>query len=307
MKKDFLKGALLFALSFSLLSAFSACRVSSSSEESSADVFSTFYGSFAPEESDVSSDGEVSSSEISSVTDSPDYESSSSETSSVSKEDEPPTLPEPISHTKYIRCTGENVRIRSGAGTEYEILGTAEKGTIYALLGQTGNWYKTYYRNRIAYLSVSYATTFALENGNEAVENVLRECYKLIGVPYVYGAIRLHDGTGKLLSGFMAQKFDCSSLVQYAFYKGANIVLQVNTRTQFRQGEKVFAADLQRGDCLYFTNEERQYNTGIERVGHVAVYLGDSYILHTASDYARIEKMSAARWNFFLEGRRFFA
>lgn len=306
MKNDFFKGALLFALSFSLLSAFSACRVSTSSENSSGDVFSTFYGSFAPEESDVSSDGEVSSSEISSVTESPDYESSSSETSSVSKEDEPPTLPEPISYTKYICCTGENVRIRSGTGTEYEILGTAEKGTIYALLGQTGNWYKTYYRNRIAYLSASYATTFELENGSEAVENVLRECYKLIGVPYVYGAIRLHDGTGKLLSGFTAQKFDCSSLVQYAFYKGANIVLQVNTRTQFRQGKKVSAANLQRGDCLYFTNEERQYNTGIERVGHVAVYLGDSYILHTASDYARIETMSAARWNFFLEGRRFF-
>ena len=56
---------------------------------------------------------------------------------------------------------------------------------------------------------------------------------------------------------------------------------------------------------IYFTNEERQYKTGVERVGHVAIYLGDNYILHTASDYARIEKMSQKRWSYYIEARRF--
>ena len=58
-------------------------------------------------------------------------------------------------------------------------------------------------------------------------------------------------------------------------------------------------------DCIFFTNEERQYKTGVERIGHVAIYLGDDYILHTASDYARIEKMTAKRWSFYVEARRF--
>ena len=46
-------------------------------------------------------------------------------------------------------------------------------------------------------------------------------------------------------------------------------------------------------------------STGIERVGHVAIYLGDNYILHTASDYARIEQISSLRWSYYIETRDF--
>ena len=140
---------------------------------------------------------------------------------------------------------------------------------------------------------------------DERTEDVLAEGYKLIGVPYVYGAVRLHDGKGNFLKGFTAQKFDCSSLVQYVFYQGAGKVLDVTTRTQVKQGKYVARSALQRGDCIFFTNEERQYKTGVEHIGHVAIYLGDDYILHTASDYARIEKMTAKRWSFYVEARRF--
>lgn len=207
---------------------------------------------------------------------------------------------------QYIRLTGDSVNVRSGAGTEYSVLGSAEKGSVYAVIGKSGNWYKTYYKNKTAYVYASYATVFTLEKSKDTdVENVVSEGYKLLGVPYVYGAVRFHDGNGKLLAGFTAQKFDCSSLVQYVFYKGANELLDVNTRTQVKQGKYVAKSDLKRGDCIFFTNESRQYNTGIERIGHVAIYLGDNYILHTASDYARIEKISAQRWKFYVEARRF--
>ena len=220
-------------------------------------------------------------------------------------EPEPDPTPQ-VSYAQYIRCTGNNVNIRSGAGTSYAVLGAAEKNTTYAIVGQTGDWYQTYYRGKTAYISTSYAAVLSLEKSeNPKVESVIEEGYKLIGVPYVYGAVRLHDGNGNLLKGFSAQKFDCSSLVQYMFYKGADVHLQVTTRTQVVQGKKVNREDIQRGDCLYFTNESRYHLTGVERVGHVAVYLGDNYILHTASDYARIEKISAARWNYYLEARRF--
>ncbi|MBO5363521.1 MAG: C40 family peptidase, partial [Clostridia bacterium] len=221
----------------------------------------------------------------------------------------PPVLPEtpPLPPTaEYIRCTGDNVNIRSGAGTNYSVLGRAEKGTMYAVIGKSGNWYQTYYKNKTAYIYAEYATLFTLEKTErDSVEAVVEEGYKLLGVPYVYGAVRLHDGKGNFLSGFTTQKFDCSSLIQYIFYKGAGKKLDVTTRTQVKQGAYVHPNDLQRGDCIYFTNEERQYKTGVERVGHVALYLGNNYILHTASDYARIEKMSAKRWSFYIEARRF--
>lgn len=220
----------------------------------------------------------------------------------------PTTTPAPpvVQTAQYIKCTGNGVNIRAGAGTSYSVLGSAESNTMYAVIEKTGNWYKTFYRNQTAYIYAEYASVFSLEKTNEKdIEAVISEGYKLLGVPYVYGAVRLHDGTGKLLKGFSVQKFDCSSLIQYVFYKGANKLLQVNTRTQIKQGEYVHPDDLQRGDCIFFTNEERQYKTGIERVGHVALYLGDNYILHTASDYARIEKISAKRWSFYIEARRF--
>ena len=221
----------------------------------------------------------------------------------------PEPTPEPtpvVQYAQYIQCTGDSVNIRSGASTSYAVLGTAEQGTSYAVLEKSGNWYKTFYRGKTAYLYASYTALFTIEESkNDKIESVVSEGYKLIGVPYVYGAVRFHDGTGKLLSGFSAQKFDCSSLVQYIFYKGAGKILQVTTRTQVKQGTYVAKKDIRRGDLLFFTNETRQHLTGVERVGHVALYLGDNYILHTASDYARIEKISASRWKFYVEARRF--
>lgn len=207
---------------------------------------------------------------------------------------------------QYIRCTGDGVNLRAGAGTDYAVLGRAESGEHYAVVGKTGQWYKIYYKNKPAYLYASYGAVFTIEQSkNEQIESVIQEGYKLLGVPYVYGAVRLHDGNGTLLRGFTAQKFDCSSLMQYIFYKGADKLLQVHTRLQVKQGKYVAPSDLQRGDCMFFTNESRKHLTGVERVGHVALYLGDNYILHTASDYARIEKLSSYRWNFYIESRRF--
>ncbi len=217
----------------------------------------------------------------------------------------PVQAPPEARKAEYVRCTGNNVNLRAGAGTEFSVVGVAAKGTTYAITEKIGGWYKTYYRGKTAYISASYGAVFSLEKTDEKVEKVIREGYKHIGVPYAYGAVRFHDGKGNLLGGFTAQKFDCSSLVQYVFYKGAGTLLGLTTRTQVVQGKPVKRQDLRRGDCIYFTNEERQYETGIERIGHVAVYLGDEYILHTASDYARIEKMSARRWKFYVEARRF--
>lgn len=253
-----------------------------------------------PPQSESSAEEESSSTESSSSSSSSSSAKPSVDSSSSSSTEER------VETTQYIRCTGDNVNLRSGAGTDYAVIGSAEKNTRYVVLGKTGNWYKTYYKGKTAYVNASYVAVFSLEKSeNTSVEQVLAESYKLIGVPYVYGAVRLHDGNGNMLKGFTAQKFDCSSLVQYVFYKGAGKVLQVHTRSQILQGKKVKSGDLQRGDCMFFTNESRKHLSGIERVGHVAIYLGDNYILHTASDFARIEQISTTRWNYFIEARRF--
>lgn len=210
-----------------------------------------------------------------------------------------------VKNVAYLCVTGDGVAIRSGSGVGFTALGTAERNTLYSCLGKEDGWYKTQYKNKTAYISSKFCVLVDMpESGNKRVEAVIAEGAKHLGTPYVYGAARCHDGNGNPIKGFTTQAFDCSSLMQYAFYKGADCLLQVNTRTQIYQGETVKKSQLERGDLMFFTNASRKNNTGIERVGHVALYLGGSYILHTASDYAKIEKISSARWDYFIQGQR---
>lgn len=286
--------ALALAFSFFPLFACGSKSSADTSDETSPPLESTLDSESAEAEPDSSTSDNDSSSNDSSVSMSEPPEASQTPSAPIKKT------------ASYVRCTADSVNIRSGAGTSFSALGSAEKDTVYAVIEKTGNWYKTYYRGKTAYVYASYFSAFTLQKTNDTdVENVIAEGYKLIGTPYVYGAIRLHDGNGKLLKGFSTSKFDCSSLIQYIFYKGAGELLQVNTRTQVTQGKYVSKSELRRGDCIYFTNAEREDNTGIERIGHVALYLGNDYILHTASDYARIEKMTAKRWSYYVEARRF--
>ena len=113
-----------------------------------------------------------------------------------------------------------------------------------------------------------------------------------------------YDPSRLTFLGFDITAFDCSSFMQYVFYYGADEILQVNTRTQVYQGESVEKAAIERGDLLFFTNASRYYNSGVERIGHVALYLGDGYILHTASDHAVAEKISEKRQSYFICARR---
>lgn len=207
---------------------------------------------------------------------------------------------------QYICVKTDGLNVRTGAGTSYAALGTAQKNTLLPLVGREDGWLKTFYLGREAYVSsnAQYVGFFEMEKGGGTVENVIAEGLKLLGTPYVYGAVRLHDGTGRLLKNFTAKAFDCSSLMQYIFYYGAGVNLNVTTRTQASQGKEVSRNTLKRGDLLFFTNASRKNNKGLERIGHVALYLGDNYILHTASDFAKIEQISSTRWSYFVTARR---
>ena len=203
---------------------------------------------------------------------------------------------------QYLKIKTDNLNVRKGAGASYAALGKVEKNILMRYSGKSGDWFETRYMGQKAFVHSAYAELVTLEKGRDEVERVIEEGLNVLGTPYIYGATRLHDGKGNLLKGFTDKKFDCSSLMQYIFYRGADRLLDVTTRTQILQGREV--AQIQRGDLLFFTNASRKNNTGIERVGHVALYLGDNYILHTASDYAKIEQISSTRWSYFIAARR---
>ena len=220
-----------------------------------------------------------------------------------------PPAPEPPATANYVKAKVNGLNLRSGPGSGYASVGYIDAGDMVTLLAKEGSWYKTNYKNKIAYISANetYTGIHSMEQSEEsAIEQVINEGLLLLGHPYVYGAIRFHDGAGNKLKNFDPTKYDCSSLMQYIFYHGAGINLNMTTRTQVKQGTFVSKNDLKRGDLMFFTNSSRYHYTGIERIGHVALYLGDNYILHTASDYAVIEQISTTRWKYYIESRRFF-
>lgn len=224
---------------------------------------------------------------------------------------DPPVLPqspEPENKIKtYVKVLADGLNVRLNASTSGTILGQVNRGELFAFVEEKKGYYKIFYRNDYGYLSADGKYTSLCDmQTSDKYETVITYGEKLLGTPYVYGATRLHNGAGKLLSGFKVGAFDCSSLMQYMFYYGADVNLGMTSRDQSLQGTGVNSRDIERGTVLFFTNSSRYWNTGIERVGHVGIYLGNNYILHTASDYAQIELISEKRWSYYLSAKNMY-
>jgi len=220
--------------------------------------------------------------------------------------DELPVQPQ-INYSYMIKSGASSLNIRSAPSTGGSVVGSMDRGDMLRYSGEKDGWYKTVYKQKTAYVYAgnNYANIVTMKQGGEKVEKIIAVGEELMGYPYVWGSQRYHWGNGKLNSNFVQGEFDCSALIQYIFYHGAGVLLELNTRTQVLQGTTVGDNDLRRGDVMFFTNADRYNKTGVERVGHVALYLGDNYILHTASDHAVIEEISPKRWSYFIVAKRF--
>lgn len=212
-----------------------------------------------------------------------------------------------VSYSYMIKSNTSSLNIRSAPNTGAAVVGKMDKGDMLRFEGESNGWYKTVYKQKTAYVYAgnSYAYIVKMTQSNEKVESVIAIGETLMGYPYVWGSQRYHWGNGKLNTNFVQGEYDCSALMQYIYYHGANVNLDLTTRTQVLQGREVASGDLQRGDLMFFTNSSRYNLSGAERIGHVALYLGDNYILHTASDFAVIEEISSARWKYFIVAKRF--
>ena len=92
--------------------------------------------------------------------------------------------------------------------------------------------------------------------------------------------------------------------MQYIYYQTNGVLLDTTSRKQSLNGTDVDRKELKRGDLIFFTNASRKNKTGIERIGHVGIYFGNNYILHTASDHAVIEPISDTRWSYYITSKR---
>lgn len=206
-----------------------------------------------------------------------------------------------------VRAKVNGLQVRANPKSNSTSLGYIDKDDLIAYKGKENGWYITTYKNQTAYVSASSSLTeiVRFEMQKQAIDKILQVGLMLLGTKYVYGAQRFHWGNGILNSAFSIRAFDCSSFTQYIYFKSNNVLLDTTSRAQSVQGKTVTNGNLQVGDVMFFTNSSRYYLTGIERIGHVGIYFGENYILHTASDYAVVEPISATRWKYFIHAKRF--
>lgn len=204
----------------------------------------------------------------------------------------------------YIVSKVNGLRVRSAADTKSTVLGNLDENDALIYVDKVGSFYKTTFKEKDAYVYADYCTTLEVEMASEQVERAIDVGSTLMGYPYVWGSQRYHWGNGILNKNFVKGEFDCSALVQYAYYKADKILLDVTSRKQSYNGVAVKRSDLKRGDLMFFTNASRKDKVGEERIGHVGIYFGENYILHTASDHAVIEPISALRWSYYITARR---
>ncbi len=206
--------------------------------------------------------------------------------------------------TLVMSCV-DSLNVRSSPSTSSTVVGSLDKGDMVSFTCLENGWYETVYKGQTAYVSASsvYSSLEYFETGSAECESAISLGCTLLGTPYVYGATRYLNYDGSLNSSFTGNSYDCSSMVQYIYYAALGIELGSTSREQSLDGTYVAIEDLKRGDLMFFTNSDRYYNTGIERIGHVAIYLGNNYILHTASDHAVIEEISETRWKYYITAR----
>lgn len=101
------------------------------------------------------------------------------------------------------------------------------------------------------------------------INKIIKVGLKQLGKPYVFNASPHQDNY-----------FDCSSFIQYIF-KENGINLPRSSRQQYHVGKAVSYHNIKKGDLLFFTTKKRKQRKGLEKIGHVALYIGNKKILHT--------------------------
>jgi cell wall-associated NlpC family hydrolase len=100
-------------------------------------------------------------------------------------------------------------------------------------------------------------------------DHLIVKGFDFLGTPYVFGA-----------KSDQTDSFDCSSFLRYIFIS-QGVSLPRDSRQQSQLGTEVSIEQLREGDLVFFTTPKRKNKSGLDRIGHVAVYLGNGLMLHT--------------------------
>ncbi|MEH7451577.1 C40 family peptidase [Gottfriedia acidiceleris] len=215
-----------------------------------------------------------------------------------------------VSSSNYI-STGNGVRIRSGAGTSYQILGSVNKNQKLDVISLSNGWYKVKYNGVIGYIGASYveketgsnttdsnkvdssqSDTNKVDSNNSQsfdVQSLITLSKKYSGVPYIWG--------GETPSGF-----DCSGFISYVFKESGLSLPRTNVAGYWYNSSNLKTVDdFQPGDLIFFQNT---YTYG---PSHMGIVINDNEFIHASSSSGvTISKINNSYWNqHFLGFKRF--
>jgi hypothetical protein len=116
-----------------------------------------------------------------------------------------------------------------------------------------------------ALVAAAVAIFVAALSESEQRKRIVETAQSFKGVPYVYGAES-------------PEAFDCSGFVQYVYSRAAGIALPRNSKGQWAEGKSVEKGEAKPGDLFLFDT------VGAGSPSHVAIYLGDNFIIHAVSE-----------------------
>ena len=163
------------------------------------------------------------------------------------------------------------MRLRSGAGTSYSILGTYNNGTPLTITGTSGDWTAVTINGVKGYVNSAYVSTTKTEGGNgggstpstSIDEKIVATAKQYMGAPYVYG-------------GMSPSGFDCSGFVNYVYKLCGYSMSRVASSIYNNNGTYVEKANLQIGDLVFFASNSSS-------IGHVGIYIGNGQFIHSSS------------------------
>jgi len=170
------------------------------------------------------------------------------------------------------------LNVRSGPGSDHDIITTIPRGTRVQVLEQHGEWLKVIIKDsQEAFVYAPYMVASqnlvtraaSAQPYNESLASQIIEYAKqFAGVPYVYG-------------GSSPKGFDCSGFTKYVYAK-FKISLPRSADDYSSVGTQVSRTDLKPGDILLFD----RYGNGL--LGHVGIYLGNDQFIHASSSQKKV-------------------
>ena len=172
----------------------------------------------------------------------------------------------------WVRIDTATLNVRMDPSTEAGILTRIKEGQNYRILEVLDGWYKISVGAEEGYVSAQYCRAgysvseaenwSQMDNITGTAKTVISYGMQLLGTPYVF--------SGETLSGL-----DCSGFTKLCMSQ-VGISLPRLAKEQATRGSAVGSIyDAVPGDLLF-------YNTKGQGIDHVAIYIGDSKILHAA-------------------------